>query len=122
MAKKTVEDQLKDLDLSIEEKAKRREKLIDELAVKKAQAIRLKEKKDAIEAAKNKKLARKTEDARKIILGAFIEKQLKDEGATPGKINFLLQSKLPGFLTRQRDRDLFPEFSFVEKTDGQDLV
>lgn len=115
---KTVEDQLKDLDLSIEEKAKRREKLIEELAVKKAQAIRLKENKAAIEAAKNKKLARKTEDARKILLGSFLLKMLKEEGTSPGKISYLLQSKLPGFLTRQRDKDLFPEFSF-EKTDDQ---
>jgi len=118
MAKKTVEDKLKAVELTIEEKAKEREKLIDELAVKKAQALRLQEKKDAIESTKNKKLARKTEDARKILLGSFLLKMLKEEGTSPGKISYLLQSKLPGFLTRQRDKDLFPEFSF-EKTDDQ---
>ena len=74
----------------------------------------------AAKTAKVKK-ERDRDTARKILLGAFLEKMLKDEGAQ-GKINFIVQSKLPGFLTRQRDRDLFPEFSFVDDVDEDGLI
>lgn len=109
MAKKTAEDRLKDLDTAIDEKAKERQKLIDELATKKAQEIRLKEKKAAIQTEKDRQKARKNDTARKILLGAFVAKLLKDEGER-GSIHSWLEKDLPRFLTKDKDKELLIEF------------
>ena len=124
MAKKTLEEQLKAVDLMVEGANKTREKLINDLAVKKAQKMRLDEKKDAIKAEKTKKDARKTDNARKILLGAFLIKLLRGEDEKTAKeknaarpIHGWLAQDLVGFLKTQRERGLFPEFCKPEESE-----
>lgn len=95
MARKTAEDKLKTLDIE-------REKLIDQLADKKAKELLLNERVKARESEQ----ARKDDTRRKVLLGSFILAKLKAEGER-GNIRKWLETDLPAFLSSDRDKALF---------------
>ncbi|MBT1073619.1 mobilization protein [Pelotalea chapellei] len=97
MARKSAEDKLKALD-------EEREKLIDQLADKKAKELLLQERVKARESEQ----ARKNDTRRKVLLGSFVLAKLKAEGER-GAIHSWLEKELEAFLTNDRDKALFAE-------------
>lgn len=97
MARKTAEDKLKTLDIE-------REKLIDQLADKKAKELLLQERVKA----RQSEQARKDDTRRKVLLGSFVLAKLKAEGER-GAIRSWLEKDLSAFLTNDRDKALFAE-------------
>lgn len=104
MARKTAEDKLKTLDIE-------REKLIDQLADKKAKELLLQERVKARESEQ----ARKDDTRRKVLLGSFILAMLKAEGER-GNIRKWLETDLPAFLSSDRDKALFANVVKLEGT------
>jgi hypothetical protein len=97
MARKTAEDKLKSLDIE-------REKLIEQLADKKAKELLLQERVKA----RQSEQARKDDTRRKVLLGSFVLSRLKSEGER-GTIRSWLEKDLSTFLTSDRDKALFSE-------------
>jgi hypothetical protein len=86
-------------------KAETYEELTKRLLREKEEIDRRLAKARTAEAKKNKDI----DGARKILLGAYLLNKLKEEGER-GPMRSMMNQDLPGYLTRDRDRELLIEF------------
>jgi cytochrome c-type biogenesis protein CcmH/NrfG len=98
MTRKSLEERLTELE-------REREKLIGDLAGKRAKELRAMERTRAREAER----IRKADTSRKILLGAFVLAKIRVEDEH-GTTRSWLEKELPAFLTNDRDREILKEF------------
>lgn len=104
MARKSAEERLQVLD-------NERQKLIDQLADKKAKELLFEQRKNALKAEQE----RKNDTRRKVLLGSFVLAKVSAEGER-GNIRSWLEKGLPGYLKNDRDKKLLAEFMSQETT------
>ncbi len=62
------------------------------------------------------KQERATDTRRKVLLGALILHRIENDPVNGEKMKAWVAKELPGFLTRETDKELFPEFIATDDT------